>query len=45
MILTLTRELTHSDAGTLYIKSKDKKYLDFKVVQNKSLNILWVEQR
>lgn len=39
MILTLTRELTHSDAGTLYIKSKDKKYLDFKVVQNKSLNI------
>ena len=39
MILTLTRELTHSDAGTLYIKSKDKKYLDFTVVQNKSLNI------
>ena len=39
MILTLTRELTHSDAGTLYIKSKDKKHLDFKVVQNKSLNI------
>jgi HD-GYP domain-containing protein (c-di-GMP phosphodiesterase class II)/ribonuclease BN (tRNA processing enzyme) len=39
MILTLTRELTHSDAGTLYIKSKDKRYLDFKVVQNKSLNI------
>ena len=39
MILTLTRELTHCDAGTLYIKSNDKKYLDFKVVQNKSLNI------
>ena len=39
MILTLTRELTHCDAGTLYIKSKDKQYLDFKVVQNKSLNI------
>uniref|UniRef100_UPI004047886B HD domain-containing phosphohydrolase n=1 Tax=Aliarcobacter sp. TaxID=2321116 RepID=UPI004047886B len=39
MILTLTRELTHSDAGTLYIKSEDKKHLDFKVVQNKSLNI------
>ncbi len=39
MILTLTRELTHCDAGTLYIKSKDKQHLDFKVVQNKSLNI------
>lgn len=39
MILTLTRELTHCDAGTLYIKSKDKRYLDFKVVQNRSLNI------
>jgi hypothetical protein len=39
MILTLTRELTHCDGGTLYIISKDKKYLDFKVVQNKSLNI------
>ena len=39
MILTLTRELTHSDGGTLYIKSKDKKHLDFTVVQNKSLNI------
>lgn len=39
MILTLTRELTHCDAGTLYIKSKDKQYLDFTVIQNKSLNI------
>lgn len=39
MILSLTRELTHSDAGTLYIKSDNKKYLDFKVIQNKSLNI------
>lgn len=39
MILTLTRELTHCEAGTLYIKSKDGKYLDFKVVQNSPLNI------
>lgn len=39
MILTLTRELTHSEAGTLYIKSEDKKFLDFKVVQNKPLDI------
>ncbi|MBL3520919.1 GAF domain-containing protein [Arcobacter lanthieri] len=39
MILTLIRELTKSDAGTLYLISEDKKYLDFKVVQNNSLNI------
>lgn len=39
MILTLTRELTHCEGGTLYIISKDKKYLDFKVVQNSILNI------
>ncbi|MGB5791550.1 HD domain-containing phosphohydrolase [Poseidonibacter sp.] len=39
MILTLTRELTHSEAGTLYIKSEDKNFLDFKVVQNKPLDI------
>jgi len=39
MILSLTRELTHSQGGTLYTISDDKKYLDFKVVQNKPLNI------
>ncbi|RXJ88990.1 phosphohydrolase [Arcobacter sp. CECT 8983] len=39
MILTLTRELTHCEAGTLYIMSKDKKSLEFKVVQNDPLNI------
>ncbi|MDX4061930.1 HD domain-containing phosphohydrolase [Aliarcobacter skirrowii] len=39
MILTLIKELTKSDAGTLYLLSEDKKYLDFKVVQNSSLNI------
>ena len=39
MILTLTRELTHSEAGTLYIMSKDRKKLEFKVVQNDPLNI------
>lgn len=39
MILTLTKELTHADGGTLYIMSKDKKHLDFKVVHNNSLNI------
>ncbi len=39
MILVLTRELTHSEAGTLYIMSKDKKNLEFKVVQNDPMNI------
>jgi len=39
MILTLIRELTKSDAGTLYLISDDKKHLDFKVVQNETLNI------
>ena len=39
MILTLTRELTHCEAGTLYILSKDRKHLDFKVIQNDPLEI------
>ncbi|MFA6759869.1 MAG: HD domain-containing phosphohydrolase [Sulfuricurvum sp.] len=39
MILTLIRELTKSDGGTLYIMSEDRKYLDFKVVQNETLGI------
>ena len=38
-ILTLTKRLTSSDAGTLYIKSKDEENLEFKVVQNDELNI------
>jgi HD-GYP domain-containing protein (c-di-GMP phosphodiesterase class II)/ribonuclease BN (tRNA processing enzyme) len=38
-ILTLIRKLTFADAGTLYLKSKDGSKLDFKVVQNDSLNI------
>lgn len=40
MILKLTRELTHCEAGTLYIMSKDRKSLEFKVVQNKPMNII-----
>lgn len=39
MLLTLTRELTHADAGTIYTLSEDKKYLDFKVIQNDTLDI------
>ena len=38
-ILTLLRKLTSSEAGTLYLKSKDETKLDFKVVQNDRLNI------
>lgn len=38
-ILILTRKLTNADAGTLYIKSKDKKSLKFKVIHNDTLNI------
>lgn len=39
MILKFTREITHCEAGTLYIMSKDKKYLEFKVIQNDKLNL------
>lgn len=39
MILTLLRDLTKSDGGTLYLLSEDKRYLDFMVVQNSSLDI------
>ncbi|QKF63141.1 c-di-GMP phosphodiesterase, class II (HD-GYP domain) [Campylobacter mucosalis] len=39
MILTYTRELTHSDGGTLYMISPDRKFLDFKVIENESLGI------
>lgn len=39
MVLTLIRELTRSDAGTLYLLSDDKRNLNFTVVQNSSLNI------
>ncbi len=39
MILTLTRELTNCEAGTLYIKSKNQKHLQFKVVQNDPMDI------
>lgn len=38
-ILTLLREITKSDAGTLYIVNKDTRSLEFKVVQNDSLGI------
>ena len=39
MILSLTRKVTQCEAGSLYIKSQNNKYLEFKVVQNDPLKI------
>jgi len=39
LILSKARKLTHSDGGTLYLLNKEKKSLEFKVVQNESLHI------
>ncbi len=39
MILSLTRKVTQCEAGSLYIKSKNNKYLEFTVVQNDPLKI------
>jgi len=38
-ILLLTRKLTSADAGTLYIRSEDENKLQFKTIQNSSMNI------
>jgi len=38
-IVTYSREITHSDGGSLYIKTEDDKYLQFKIVQNDTLNV------
>jgi len=38
-IVTYSREITNSDGGSLYIKTEDDKYLQFKIVQNDTLNI------
>ena len=38
-IVTYARKITGADGGTLYIKTDDDKYLQFKVLQNETLNI------
>jgi len=38
-IVTYSREITHSDAGSLYIKTEDDQFLQFKIIQNDTLNI------
>ncbi len=39
IILKSARELTQSDAGTLYLLSDDEKYLHFQAIQNDSIKI------
>jgi HD-GYP domain-containing protein (c-di-GMP phosphodiesterase class II) len=39
MIVDKARELSNADAGTLYILDKENKQLDFKIVQNSSINV------
>jgi HD-GYP domain-containing protein (c-di-GMP phosphodiesterase class II)/ribonuclease BN (tRNA processing enzyme) len=38
-VVTYAREITNSDGGTIYTKTEDDKYLEFKVIQNDTLNI------
>jgi len=38
-IVTYAREITNADGATLYFKSDDDLYLEFKIIQNKTLNI------
>ena len=38
-IVNYARLMTNADAATLYIKSEDDKYLDFKIVENETLNM------
>lgn len=39
MIVDGARDFTHADAGTLYIVDEEKKILNFKIIQNDTLNI------
>jgi HD-GYP domain-containing protein (c-di-GMP phosphodiesterase class II)/ribonuclease BN (tRNA processing enzyme) len=38
-VVTYAREITNSDGGTIYTKTEDDKYLEFKIIQNETLNI------
>jgi HD-GYP domain-containing protein (c-di-GMP phosphodiesterase class II) len=38
-VVTYARQLTNSDGGTIYTKTEDDKYLEFKIIQNETLNI------
>jgi len=38
-IVNYARLMTNADAATLYIKSEDDKFLEFKIVENETLNI------
>jgi HD-GYP domain-containing protein (c-di-GMP phosphodiesterase class II) len=38
-VVTYSREITNSDGGTIYTKTEDDKYLEFKIIQNDTLNV------
>jgi HD-GYP domain-containing protein (c-di-GMP phosphodiesterase class II)/ribonuclease BN (tRNA processing enzyme) len=38
-VVTYARELTNADGGSIYTKTEDDKYLEFKIIQNETLNI------
>ncbi len=39
MIVLEARAMSNADAGTLYIKDKENKYLNFKIMQNDTMNV------
>ena len=39
MVVDRAREMANADAGTLYIIDKNKEYLEFKIVQNRSIKV------
>ncbi len=39
MVVDRAREMANADAGTLYILDKNKAFLEFKIVQNHSMNV------
>jgi HD-GYP domain-containing protein (c-di-GMP phosphodiesterase class II)/ribonuclease BN (tRNA processing enzyme) len=38
-IVTYAREITSADGGTIYLKTEDEQYLEFKIIQNKTLKV------
>ncbi len=41
MIIEEARQISNTDGGTLYMKSQDGKFLEFKIVNNISLNLVF----
>lgn len=38
-VVTYARKITNADGGTIYLKTEDDQYLEFKIIQNETLNI------